>query len=404
MLNNHQLDHGVHEAYKKKYFPPQSVPTKSTNPNPSNASPTVPNTAHHSPYGRAGQGTLAELMGAFSRVSIEPAPPETDCSRQPPCPIASVPEEILVAIFKVAAVRDVGVLSRLAQVCKRFAYLAVTEDQIWKLLALNPIFGFPAMHYLYACDFQGTSLPSMDRTAPLVRTSITQQVLDLTPKPYPTYRTQFRHHPRIRFNGCYISTVNYQRPGASQASQYTWTSSPIHIVTYYRYMRFFRDGSVISLLSTSEPPDVVHYLTKEHLHERHTGALPSAVMKEALPGRWRLTGAASACLPISEIGDGASAENGLSKQPGAYIREPSDLGDKVEEEGTVHVETRGVIPKYMWKMAFALGSSGRREATRNNRLSWKGFWSYNMLTDDWGEFGLKNDKPFYWSRVKSYGS
>ena len=26
-----------------------------------------------------------------------------------------------------------------------------------------------------------------------------------------------------------------------------------------------------------------------------------------------------------------------------------------------------------------------------------------MLTDDWAEFGLRNDRPFMWSRVRSYG-
>jgi F-box protein 9 len=43
------------------------------------------------------------------------------------------------------------------------------------------------------------------------------------------------------------------------------------------------------------------------------------------------------------------------------------------------------------------------KGTRNNKLIWKAYWHYNKLTDDWGEFGLRNDKAFFWSRVKSYG-
>jgi F-box protein 9 len=50
-----------------------------------------------------------------------------------------------------------------------------------------------------------------------------------------------------------------------------------------------------------------------------------------------------------------------------------------------------------------LGVSSAGRATRNNKLVWQGYWSYNRLTDDWAVFGLKNDRPFYWSRVKSYG-
>lgn len=81
--------------------------------------------------------------------------------------------------------------------------------------------------------------------------------------------------------------------------------------------------------------------------------------------------------------------------------ENDDFAER-EDEGDVHVETEGVISKYMWRMQFALGNAGRKDGSRNTKLSWKGFWSYNRLTDDWGEFGLKNDKSFYFSRVKSY--
>ena len=49
----------------------------------------------------------------------------------------------------------------------------------------------------------------------------------------------------------------------------------------------------------------------------------------------------------------------------------------------------------------ALRTAGR--GARNNKLAWRGFYSYNRLTDDWAEFALKNDKPFYFSRVRSYG-
>ena len=40
---------------------------------------------------------------------------------------------------------------------------------------------------------------------------------------------------------------------------------------------------------------------------------------------------------------------------------------------------------------------------RNNKLGWKGFFSYNTLTGDWAEFTMRNTKPFFFSRVKSYG-
>jgi len=206
----------------------------------------------------------------------------------------------------------------------------------------------------------------------------------LVPQVYPNYRALFRSRPRIRFNGCYISTVNYIRPGASSPTSISW-NSPIHIVTYYRYLRFFRDGTCVSLLTVTEPAEVVPYLVHEHMHNNHSGNLPSAVMKDALAGRWRLSGPAVPSVPIS-----CSSDAGIIEQEG-----------KAEAEGTLHIETAGVTPRYMYRMALLLVSAGR--AARNNKLAWKGYWSYNRLTDDWAEFGLKNYRPFYFSRVKSYG-
>ena len=101
-------------------------------------------------------------------------------------------------------------------------------------------------------------------------------------------------------------------------------------------------------------------------------------MRHALKGRWRLSGD-----PHGVTNDRREAE---------------------EEEGTLHIENEGVDPdKYIYKMKLALKSAGKAGGTKNNKLNWKGFWSYNKLTDDWAEFALRNDKAFFWSRVKSYG-
>ena len=76
----------------------------------------------------------------------------------------------------------------------------------------------------------------------------------------------------------------------------------------------------------------------------------------------------------------------------------------------MHIETEGADigqphPKYFYKMILSLKSIGRGSgAAKNNKMVWMGYWSYNKLTDDWAEFGLKNDKAFFWSRVRSYGS
>ncbi|TVY32199.1 F-box protein [Lachnellula subtilissima] len=376
-----RMDHLVDQKYKNKHFPPSSFVSKPTNPNPSNASVTVPNTAHHSLDGPP--QSLKELIASFSGLTIEPAPPAVEGTPTLPCPLAELPDEIAIHIFKEVAIRDVGSFVRLAQVCKRIAYLVLTEEQIWKRICVGSEVGFGAMHYSWQREVLGGPLQEdhildpgdfedEEALMPLSKEAITDALL---PAYSSSWQQMFRLRPRIRFNGCYISTVNYIRPGQGTISQVTW-HNPVHIVTYYRYLRFFRDGTVISLLTTEEPGDVVHHLTKE-LHDTHRGGgsayLPSIVMQNALRGRWRL----------STVADNPDA----------------DLKDA---EGILFVETEGVNQKYTYRMKLSLGSSGK--GAKNNKLVWQGFWSYNLLTDDTGEFTLRNDKAFIFSRVKSYGS
>ncbi|KXS97037.1 hypothetical protein AC578_2856 [Pseudocercospora eumusae] len=395
-----KLDDGVHESYKRKHFPPSVFKKpKATNTNPSNASATVPRTDHHSlRSGEALPATLKQLVDDFSHLRIEPPEPLTDLSPPERCPIAQLPEEILTHVLSELAVTDVAQFMKLALVCKRLAYLVLTEQSIWKRVAMDSPYGFPVMHYDYAVDVGGFPLEANDQIAQYLgedhdEDSENAPVLPPTPEEkalayaalteellhsqyQSSWRFMFRSRPRIRFNGCYISTVNYTRAGANSTNTLTW-GAPVHVVTYFRYLRFFRDGSCISLLTTSEPADVVHYLTREHLHDRHPqgSTLPQAVMRDALRGRWRLSG------PHSSVPDAVTGDDEL--------------------EGDVYVETEGVVPKYNYRMHLALANAGK--GARNNKLAWKGFWSHNKLTDDWGAFTLRNDKAFYWSRVKSYG-
>ena len=309
----------------------------------------------------------------------------------PPCPLANLPDEILVGIFKEVAIQDLASFVRLAQVCKRMAYMVATEAQVWKRICLGSEVGFGAMHYQWQREIHGGPLEddipkavedveqadeegstSGIPTPTLSNQAITEALLQTTYS--SSWQQMFRFRPRIRFNGCYISYINYLRPGMASLSQVSWTS-PVHIVTYYRYLRFFRDGTVISLQTTSEPAEVVHHLTKELL-ELHRGGemshLPSIVMQNALRGRWRLSTA--------------------TDKPSAELK---------DAEGDVLVDTEAPYAKYIFRMELSLRTAGK--GARNNKLTWKGFWYYNKLTEDLEEFALRHDRAFIWSRVKSYG-
>ena len=151
---------------------------------------------------------------------------------------------------------------------------------------------------------------------------------------------------------------------------------------------------------------MVHHLTKENLGSKnHAGGLPSAVMNDARRGRWRLSGDPYGVKKARRARGGRQNE----EDGGEEARE--EPREEEEDEGIVHIETEGsdartINPKYVYKMMLRLESAGARKAgtTRNNKMVWLGYWSYNKLSDDWAEFGLKNDRAFFWSRVKSYAA
>ncbi|KAI9673961.1 MAG: hypothetical protein M1817_002167 [Caeruleum heppii] len=403
-----RLDSDVDRTYTRKHFPPHTRSKKSLVTSSSTAA------FQSKPSSKDPQSTetvsATSLIDTFSSLAIHPSEPPTSESPPPPCPISALPQELLAEVLLHLAVADVAAFARLSSVCKPFAYLFATEERVWKRVAEGREFGFTAMHYAFACPIPGD--PPLNKGHTLHDSSphppSLPRSLSLTPT-YPTYYASFRSRPRIRFNGLYISTVNYLRPGASSPNQLTW-NTPVHIVTYYRYLRFFRDGTLLSLLTTNEPSDVVHHLSKEtcELHERGGGhGLPSIVVKGALKGRWRLSG-----NPFHD----PHAPSRQNTSPSTILTQADLLSptlltaeDPDEPEGNLHIETQGVDPKYMYKMHLALSSVSASPAMtasgkpKNTKLQWRGFWSYNRLTDDWAEFGMRGYKPFFWSRVKSYG-
>ena len=404
----YRLNDHVDQIYKNRHFPAKSRPI---NPNPSNAPATVPSTAHHSSKEPNADISIPELIASFAGLPITGGPPLIEGDRPPPCPISKLPSEVLLEILLQTAIRDPASFARLGAVCKALAYHVCTENQIWKRVALGAEFGLASQTYDFSTSLQGRELIERTLDSAPRRDENTEE----GPLPDPQHqdwREVFHSNPRIRFTGIYISTVNYTRPGGASASQATW-NSPVHIVTYYRYLRFFRDGTVISLLTTNEPIEVVQHLTKENMNlvrsipkEHHplnfTSNAPAlsgaptqtapptaqSLLRHALRGRWRL------CHPSQDGND-------QNEEMTADVPMPAPRAD---EEGDLRIETEGAGPRYMYTMHLSMKSSSRsKHSVKNNKLQWKGFWSYNTLTNDWAEFQLKNDKAFFFSRVRSYG-
>jgi F-box protein 9 len=411
------LDAAIDQKYRNKHFankPTQAPSAKS--PEPTKDKPAEVELL-----------PTPELISSFANLPIPPAEPLIEGDIPPPCPISNIPNDVLIEILRHVALMDPASLCRMGLVCKRFAYHFAHEQHIWKRLCQGHEFGFPAMHYSFNCDLLGNPYHSFNpRYTPFPPGAGAAVSL---PENYSTWSQVFQSFPRIRFTGVYISTVNYTRPGgASSYANATW-NDPIHIVTYFRYLRFYPDGSVISLLSTTEPVDVVPHISKENVaaarpskthkkkpdtaaHEALAGSAPvppvaMQALKSALSGRWHLS------RPDAEEDEDSEFKDGPNLPPSAKEAKAKDNNSLDADPRDLVIETEGPYSQYTYVLHLGLRSSNPSRAvgskktppnvSKNTKLVWRGFWSYNKLTDDWGEFQLRNDRSFAFRRVRGWG-
>ncbi|KAG0153392.1 hypothetical protein PDIDSM_5245 [Penicillium digitatum] len=384
----YRLDSAVDKSYRNKHY--SHVWKK-----PHLAVPTAPVAATQQPTEVPTLPT-PELIASFAHLPIPQLDPIVENTPPPPCPIATVPSEVLVEILRHVAMDDPSAFGRMALVCKRIAYHFAHEQQIWRRICQGRRFGFGGMHYDFACDLHGEPIYTL---APRYTPFPNDEPVEI-PSPLSSWSQVFQTLPRIRFTGIYISTVNYTRPGAASAYTNLSWNSPIHIVTYYRYLRFYPDGSVISLLTSTEPADVVPHISKE-MWWRRAPQRTESINDHGLRGRWHLA------LPV---------DTSESSEPPAAAWKPDIASDQksiLSDERDLIIETEGVDSKYVYTMHLSLRSSAVPKSaqvgpapsnpSKNTKLAWKGFWSYNRLTDDWGEFGLRNDRAFVFRRVRGWG-
>ncbi|KAJ5103181.1 hypothetical protein N7532_003710 [Penicillium argentinense] len=407
----YRLDDAVDKTYRNKHFAHVWNKKPTAQPLPSDTA-AVPVTVPAAASAETEVLPTSELIASFAHLPILPAEPLIEKTPPPPCPIANVPSEVLIVILRHVATRDPSTFARMALVCKQFAYHFAHEQHIWKQICQRPEFGFQGMHYDFACDVIGQPIYTLrgERYTPFP-----EGVALEIPKPLSSWSQVFQSYPRIRYTGIYISTVNYMRAGAASAFQNVSWNSPIHIVTYYRYLRFYPDGSVISLLTTTEPVDVVPHISKENMilarttkrgaHQLQASTDPGKsfsgaadyvppvamnTLKYCLRGRWRLAS------PVATEDD---EEQGLECAPGQEPA-PFDPRDLV-------IETEGAASQYVYLMNLSLrspnASKSHTNPSKNTKLVWRDFWSYNKITDDWAKFNLRNDRAFVFRRVRGWG-
>lgn len=227
---------------------------------------------------------------------------------------------MIVHVLRHVVFDSVRSVHNFALVCKRFLLLTRAQS-IWR----------PLCEHVY-------------HTHNIPKDISDQFQLDIVNRAYSgNWLQMYIERPRIRFEGIYIATCHYLRPGISDTA---W-NQPIHLVTYYRYLRFFPDGTIIKYLSTDEPVHVVRNITKDFK------------AKQVFHGRYEIE------------------------------------GNKV----IVHMRDQETRPTERFQMSVNIKSTHRG---RHNKLAWEEYVSWSDVRGDKTSYNLKHMKPYYFSVVRSY--
>ncbi|KAI5895425.1 uncharacterized protein SCHCODRAFT_02573005 [Schizophyllum commune H4-8] len=276
-------------------------------------------------------GTLASVIAEFPHdVSFQPED-ETQG-----VPLNMLPDEILVHILLMV---DVTTLERFATVSQKTRLLTL-DSGIWRALVVS--------------TYQPPQVPSMEALTSVVASFQSD------------YRRLYIEHPRVRLDGVYIAVCHYVRQGLSENH---WVNIS-HLITYNRFLRFFPNGDVLTLLANEEhaPKDIIPQLK------------PELRMQGLLRGHWRI------------VGDTVELTN-LMDASGRYEPRRPRRGS--------HAQHNPPRPRYAFTMDLQLRS---RPLGRWNKLEMASYNVMNLETGDISPVALKNERPFWFSKVKSYAS
>ncbi|KAF8575209.1 hypothetical protein K439DRAFT_1420045 [Ramaria rubella] len=325
--NAFRLDSNVDKAYHREELTYQRLRNIST---PSSLPPQVSNISLEDTKSQATSQVILTSTTLISLLESWPQPllfaPEDEARG---APISRLPDEIICKILLCLAHNvDVSTIERFAIVNRRARVLSL-DTSLWRRVVKNtivpqqlsdPTITLPKLTERYRCD----------------------------------YRRLFIEHPRLRFDGVYISICHYVRNGLSENPWVTVS----HLITYRRFLRFLPNGEVISYRANEDQDisDVVRALQ------------PGYHRKDLCIGAWQLTGTR---VFVTDLVD----------------KTPTPPGHSGSD-------------KYSFQMRLTLKS--RPSLGRWNKLDFLGYESVNLQTGETYSFPLRHERPYWFSKVRSY--
>lgn len=335
---NEQVD----KLYREKYFSNVKPSAQA-----SSSGSTLKKSGYHEEPKSADALAEEALMRRMQKLHLENNKAEEEGTDEagiiPEGPLIHLPPEVTALVLQTVALNDLSDFTKMTFSCSKLSYIGYTTQGIWKALCYKE---FGCQHYSpnYIEEYDG---------------NVDEEVIANNIYNH-SWRRMYLERPRLWFNGVYISTCNYLRPGMGES----W-NAPIHMVTYYRYLRFYEDGTCISLLTTNEPSEIVPNFNQRYVNDNINGNIVYA----------RDDG--------TVLGHQKGVVNGTWKLD--------------SRDGQILIETEGSVDRYIFYMRLQIRSSGHNKL---NKLKWINFWSFNKLTQDYGEFSLKHDKAYFFVRTR----
>lgn len=288
-----------------------------------------------------------ELIDSFSDVHLQDP---LEHSGDAPSILLYLPRDIWCHIFEVLIQRTPESWFNMSITCKMMAHIGFGNNT-YKFLC-NLI--YPKQVYEENETYQSRLVSEEELPIP------PDQLLILPH--YKSWKNMLHERSFIKYGGCYISVVNYYSEGARGENSLSW-NNPVRMITYYRYLRFYPDGTVAKMLSALPPDRVVPWFLKERQF------IPNAEQNEATK---------------------------------IYLGKFT-----INSSGEVHIQIENGSTSYLtFQYYFQIRSLGQ---FKHGKLNWTKYYAVRKATspedDRVGEvmeYSIRNEKPFKFLRVKSY--
>ncbi|KAG0684145.1 hypothetical protein C6P40_001252 [Pichia californica] len=340
-----KLDEKVDLKYREKYFgniksddSKQIIEVKKKIKNENNFKPLELN-----------KNQLIKLLDSYSKCDIIPLDEEK------PIYIERLPYEVIEKIFEILLIIDTPSWINFSLICKKYSFYGFRDLNIWK--KLNEL-NYSRQNY-------------KDNDEEKFKILIKNQWGF-------NYYQMLNERPFIKFRGVYISKVSYMKEGARSENSNSW-NLPYRIISYYRYYRFYSDGTCLKIITVLEPKKVIPKLHKGYKISEDIELMNEEINRPEPEN-------------IKSPVDNFSNRNWLRIFEGKY---------EISLQGFVETNCDGPVEKYRFIDKFNIINSGKYH--RHNKLEWVDLGFFDTVNQTYSSLNRENEKDFVFSRVKSYG-